>query len=190
MGISFSLSTRLWIMWWGGEGGWDCKPAKGHRDVNSDSRLELQLKLNEMSQEAAHPCHCQPGHLTLFWLNEAGSSVLAVDPWIPGSRVLGSLFLYCLLAAHLRTKCVNALCGVNCLLPHLSHSHTHRPPAHLANQCSTCEPACQPPHFHPFFTASLPLPQHCLHSFVTPSSSLRHPFEPFKPPPCVDKLCA
>jgi len=57
MGISFSLSTRLWIMWWGGEGGWDCKPAKGHRVVNSDSRLELQLKLNEMSQEAAHPCH-------------------------------------------------------------------------------------------------------------------------------------
>jgi len=47
-----------------------------------------------MSQEAAHPCHCQPGHLTLFWLNEAGSSVLAVDPWIPGSLDPGSLAPY------------------------------------------------------------------------------------------------
>lgn len=79
-------------------------------------------------------CLCVAGHLTLFRFNDAASRQASPSPsrsWRRRRRCSRSRCalpsLYCLwasrAAAHLRTTCVNALCGVNCL----SHSLQKQP---------------------------------------------------------------
>lgn len=103
---------------------------------------------------------------------------LAADPWILGFP----LFLYCLLAAHLRTTCVNALCGVNCLL--LSSIQPPRIPIPasqpspligLTNAAALVSPHVVP--FQPFLLLS-PFLHALLHPLFTTSSPL--PSSPFR----------
>jgi len=157
---------------------------------------ELQVKLNEMSSSwlLIHATASQDiWHFSGLMRQEAPSSLWILaslnpwDPWLP-------LFLYCLLAAHLRTTCVNALCGVNCLLPHLPTPKPIPAAPHLRISASSLIWVTNAALVSPLVTAPSPLPP--TPTPVVPPSPLQ-PFtiplpsiEPFKPPPCVDKLCA
>lgn len=102
------------------------------------------------------------------------------DPWLP-------LFLYCLLAAHLRTTCVNALCGVNCLLPHLPTPKPIPAAPHLRISASSLIWVTNAALVSPLVTAPSPLTPPPLPTPAVPPSSSHSSRRPALTS-CVHKL--